>query len=43
MGLRRSRRPRGLSTDGGELTPTMKLKRRVIHEKYGEAIDSLYS
>jgi long-subunit acyl-CoA synthetase (AMP-forming) len=32
-----------LSTDGDELTPTMKLKRRVIHEKYKDVIEALYS
>ncbi len=35
--------PRQFSIDGGELTPTMKLKRRVIHEKYGPAIENLYA
>ncbi len=32
-----------LSVDGGELTPTMKIKRRVINEKYKNVIDKLYS
>jgi len=32
-----------LSVEGGELTPTMKIKRRVIDSKYKELIDRLYS
>jgi long-subunit acyl-CoA synthetase (AMP-forming) len=35
--------PQELSIDGGELTPTMKLKRRVIAERYRETIDGLYA
>jgi long-subunit acyl-CoA synthetase (AMP-forming) len=35
--------PQELTTDGGELTPTMKLKRRVIHAKYKDQIEALYA
>jgi long-chain acyl-CoA synthetase len=31
------------SLDGGELTPSMKLKRRVITERYAALIDALYA
>ncbi len=33
--------PREFSIDKGEMTPTLKIKRGVIDEKYDEAIDEI--
>ena len=35
--------PHEFSIDGGELTPTLKVKRKVIDDRYGELIEELYS
>ena len=34
--------PNEFTIDGGELTPTLKVKRRVIDERFGALIDELY-
>ncbi|HSK64456.1 MAG TPA: long-chain fatty acid--CoA ligase, partial [Pyrinomonadaceae bacterium] len=34
--------PNEFTIDGGELTPTLKVKRRVIDERFGSLIDELY-
>jgi len=34
---------RELSIDDGELTPTMKVKRKVVEERFGPAFDALYA
>ena len=35
--------PRDLSIEGGEMTPTLKVKRKVVLDKFGDLVDEMYA
>ena len=35
--------PRDFTQEEGEVTPTLKLRRKIVHEHFADTIDELYS